>query len=305
MTTAIVMSGGGIRGPLQVGALQSLLEHGIKPDMLAGTSAGSLNAGFLAAIGPELASIPHLQNAWRSGTKDKVYPGNILSVFARVLDGSEGFFPTDGMRQLIEKNLPPGITTFGQLKVPCYLTAVDLRSARLFLFGEDPTAKLVDGMMASSLIPVLQPPLYYHGLQLVDGGLLAEVPASIVMDKGATVIYAINVGRGEEIKSPAKGIFEIFMRTLDTMVAESIFTDLKRADAEPSVELHHIHISDLADLPFDDFSHMEEMFVVGKQVTDAYLDHPQPRAVTPPSERAAVPQQTVPGARQYIPPHRR
>jgi NTE family protein len=304
MSTAIVMSGGGIRGPLQVGALQSLLEHGIKPDMLAGTSAGSLNAGFMAAMGAELSTIPHLQDAWRSATKDKVYPGRLLSVLARVLDGAEGFFPGDGMRKLIEQKLPEGITTFGQCKLPCYLTAVDLRSARLFLFGEDPSAKLVDGMMASSLIPVLQPPLYYHDLQLVDGGLLAEVPCSVVMDKGATVIYAINVGRGEEIKPPAKGIFEIFMRTLDTMVAESIFVDLKRAENDPKVDLHHIHISELADLPFDDFNHIDEMFEVGKRVADAYLDNPQPRAIAPPAERAAVPLQTVPGARQYIPPHR-
>ena len=304
MSTAIVMSGGGIRGPLQVGALQSLLEHGIKPDMIAGTSAGSLNAGFMAAIGAELSTIPQLQRAWRSATKDKVYPGKLLSVLARVLDGAEGFFPTDGMRSLIEQTLPQGVTTFGQCKLPCYLTAVDLCSARLFLFGEDPTAKLVDGMMASSLIPVLQPPLYYHDLQLVDGGLLAEVPCSVVIDKGATVIYAINVGRGEEIKPPAKGLFEIFMRTLDTMVAESIFVDLKRADADPKIELHHIHISALADLPFDDFNHIDEMFKVGKQVADAYLDNPQPRAIAAPAERAAVPLQTVPGARQYIPPHR-
>ena len=133
MTTAIVMSGGGIRGPLQVGALQSLLEHGIKPDMVAGTSAGSLNAGFMAALGAELPTIPLLKKAWKSASKDKVYPGNILSVFARVLDGAEGFFPTEGMRKLIEKNLPKGVTTFGQCKLPCYLTAVDLCSAHLLV----------------------------------------------------------------------------------------------------------------------------------------------------------------------------
>jgi NTE family protein len=156
MSTAIVMSGGGIRGPLQVGALQSLLEHGIKPDMLAGTSAGSLNAGFMAAMGAELSTIPALQKAWKSATKDKVYPGSTVAVLARVLDGAEGFFPTDGMRKLIEQTLPKGVTTFGQCKLPCYLTAVDLCSAQLYVFGDLPSAKLVDGMLASSVIPVLQ-----------------------------------------------------------------------------------------------------------------------------------------------------
>lgn len=305
MTTAIVMSGGGIRGPLQVGALESLFEHGIKPDMVAGTSAGSLNAGFLAAMGADLSAIPALKKAWKSASKDKVYPGKLLSVLGRVLDGAEGFFPIDGMRKLIEQNLPKGVTTFGQCKVACYLTAVDLCSARLFLFGEDPDALLVDGMMASSVIPVLQPPLYYHGLQLVDGGVLAELPASVVMDKGATTIYAINVGRGEEIKAPAKGIFEIFLRTLDTFVAESVFTDFKRAEADPAVDLHHIHISELAELPFDDFDHIDEMFEVGKRVTDAYLDNPAPKRVAVPEAAAETSLAAVPGARQYIPPYRR
>ena len=304
MSTAIVMSGGGIRGPLQVGALQSLLEHGIKPDMLAGTSAGSLNAGFMAAMGAELSTIPALQKAWKSATKDKVYPGSPVAVLARVLDGAEGFFPTDGMRKLIEQTLPKGVTTFGQCKLPCYLTAVDLCSAQLYVFGDLPSAKLVDGMMASSVIPVLQPPLNYGNLQLVDGGVLAELPASVVMDRGAKVIYAINVGRGDEVKPPAKGLFEIFMRTLETMVAESIFQDFKRAEEDPTVELHHIHITALGSLPFDDFSHIDEMFVLGKQAADEYLASPAPKMVAAPRAAMAAPR-TVRGAQQYIPPYRR
>ena len=305
MSTAIVMSGGGIRGPLQVGALQSLLEHGIKPDMLAGTSAGSLNAGFMAAMGAELSTIPVLQKAWKSATKDKVYPGNAGAVLFRVLmEGAEGFFPTDGMRKLIEQTLPKGVTTFGQCKLPCYLTAVDLCSAQLYVFGDLPSAKLVDGMMASSVIPVLQPPLNYGNLQLVDGGVLSELPASVVMDRGAKVIYAINVGRGDEVKPPAKGIFEIFMRTLETMVAESIFQDFKRAEEDPTVELHHIHIGALGTLPFDDFSHIDEMFVLGKQAADEYLAHPAPKMVAAPRAVTAAPN-TVRGAQQYIPPYRR
>jgi NTE family protein len=304
MSTAIVMSGGGIRGPLQVGALQSLLEHGIKPDMLAGTSAGSLNAGFMAAMGAELSTIPALQKAWKSATKDKVYPGSAVAVLARVLDGAEGFFPTDGMRKLIEQNLPKGITTFGQCKLPCYLTAVDLCSAQLYVFGDLPSARLVDGMMASSVIPVLQPPLNYGNLQLVDGGVLAELPASVVMDRGAKVIYAINVGRGDEVKPPAKGIFEIFMRTLETMVAESIFQDFRRAEEDPTVELHHIHISALGSLPFDDFNHIDEMFKLGKQAADEYLANPKPKRVAVPFAPQAKPK-VVRGAQQYIPPYRR
>ena len=304
MTTAFVLSGGGIRGPLQVGALAALLERGIVPDMMVGTSAGSLNSGFMAAQGPELATIPLLMDAWRSTTREVVYPGNVFTIAGRLIDGQDGLFPTEGMRKLIGDHLPPGVTTFGQLKIPCYLTAVDLRGKRLFLFGEDPASSVLDGMMASSVIPVLQPPLEYHGLQLVDGGVLAEVPCSVAMDKGATTIYAINVGGGEEILEPAHGIFNIFMRTLQTWLAESFFVDLQRADADPHIDLHHIQISAFNDLSFNDFSKTEEQFVAGKQTAEAYLDHPKPRELAAP-ETSARKGISVPGAREYVLPQHR
>ena len=279
MTTAIVLSGGGIRGPLEVGALESLFEHGIRPDFFVGTSAGAINSAFMAAAGPDLSSIPVLKAAWRKGARDIVYPGNIWTILWRTLTRADSFFPSAGMRKLIASNLPPGAQTFADLKCPCYLTAVDLQSGRMFLFGEDPSAPLVDAIMASSSIPVYQPPVDYHGLQLVDGGVAAAMPAGVAMDKGATVIYTINVGRGEESLPPAHGVFNIFFRTLDTFIAQNLFQDLKRADENPAIELHHIHITAFADLPFNDFSHVDEMYQVGKQMADAYLANPQPRAI--------------------------
>ena len=251
MSTAIVMSGGGIRGPLQVGALQSLLEHGIKPDMLAGTSAGSLNAGFMAAMGAELSTIPALQKAWKSATKDKVYPGkHRLRSLARVLDGAEGFFPTDGMRKLIEQNLPQGVTTFGQCKLPCYLTAVDLCSAqplrvRRYSLGEaggrhdgeqrDPRAAAAAQLRQPAIGGWRRP------------GRAARQHRDGPGREGDLRHQRRPRGGGE---AAAKGIFEIFMRTLETMVAESIFQDFKRAEDDPTVELHHIHIGALGTSAF-------------------------------------------------------
>jgi len=305
VTTAIVLSGGGIRGPLEVGALQSLLEHGVKPDFLVGTSAGAINAAYMAAMGPDLASIPSLQAAWRKGTKASVYPGNASTIAWRFLTGKDGAFASDSMRTLITANLPPGVATFGQLKCPCYITAVDLQSGRLYLFGEDPEAPLVDAIMASCSIPVLQAPVAYQGLQLVDGGVVAATPAGVALDKGATKIYAVNVGRGEEVEAPVHGIINILYRTLDTFVAQSLFEDLERAEADPSIELHHIHISAFSGLPFDDFSHIDEMFGVGKVTTDEYLAHPEPRTVALAHEVFGARPHSVPGAREYVLPRRR
>jgi NTE family protein len=301
MTTAFVLSGGGIRGPLHVGALQSLLEHGIKPDFFVGTSAGSLNSGFLAAMGADLSSIPALQAAWRRGTAGVVYPGNVFTIAWRLITGKDSAFPSDGMRKLIQDNLPAGVTTFGQLKCPAYLTTADMLSSRLYLFGEGPSAPLIDAMMASSSIPVYQDPVWYHGLELVDGGVVAETPISVAMDKGADVIYAVNLGRGEESLTPVHGMLNIFFRTLDTMIVQSVYADLKRASDDPKVTLHHIHVQDFSDLPYNDFNHIEEMFVAGKKTADAYLANPQPRALLPFQTRAVGAPKFIGGAREYVP----
>ena len=303
MTTAFVLSGGGIRGPLQVGALRSLLEHGIQPDFFVGTSAGSINSGFMAARGPDLDAIPELEAAWRKGTKDVVYPGNAFTIAWRALTGEDSAFPSEGMRKLIADNLPAGATTFGHLKCPAYLTAADLISRRLYLFGEDPAAPLVDAIMASSSIPVYQDPVDYGDLQLVDGGVVACVPCSVAMDKGADVIYAVNVAHGTEALPRVSGILNILMRTIDTFIGQSLFADLKRAEDDPRVELHHIHITDFSHLPFNDFDHIDEMFVAGKAATDRYLENPAPLDVRPVMDQEAAP--AAPGLREYVPPYLR
>ncbi len=300
---AFVMSGGGIRGPLHVGALQSLLEHGIEPDMFVGTSAGAINSGFLAAHGPSLANIDCLKDAWRSATRDVVYPGNVFTIAGRLVQGDDGLFPTEGMRKLIQNHLPPNARTFGDLAAPCYLTAVDLISRKLFVFGDFPEAPLVEGMMASSVIPVLQPPVMYAGKQLVDGGVLAEVPCAVAMDRGAQIIYAMNLGAGEAPGTPVKGLFPIFMRTMETFLVQSLYQDLKRADADPNIELHHVQINALADLEFNDFDHIEELFAAGKETMDVYLSAPQPRDIFEPEAAAArQPLEEVGGMREFIPP---
>jgi NTE family protein len=300
LTTAFVLSGGGNRGPLEVGALRSLLKHGIAPGFFVGTSAGSINSAFMAAYGLDLAATSRLATGWHSASKATVYGGNILQIAWRLIRGADSFFPSNGMRRLIEQHLPQGVRTFGQLQCPCYVTTVDLRSGRLYLFGEDPSAPLIDAVLASCSMPAMHPPVDYHGLQLGDGGVVSATPAGIAMDKGATVIYAINVGPGEEVQPPARGLLNILSRTLNTFIVQSLLIDLDRASADPAIELHHIHITAFEGLAYDDFDHIDEMITAGEVATDSYLAHPEPRLVAPRREKAA-PDGGIAGAREYIP----
>ncbi|MFQ6058971.1 MAG: patatin-like phospholipase family protein [Anaerolineae bacterium] len=272
---AFVLSGGGNRGALEVGALLALFEHGIQPDILVGTSAGAMNATFIATD-PSLAGAQRLAELWLGVSGDQVYPGNILTMAWRFITGQDSFYPNDSLRRLAEMYMPPGFERFGDITaVKLYVTAANLNTSTLYLFGDDPTAPLIEAALASAAIPTIFPPIEYGGWQYVDGGVVATVPISIAVDKGATVIYAINVGYSGQVRKPIKGIVNIGQQTITTMIYQQLLDDLEEIAARPEIMLHHIQITAFQDIPGTDFSHTAEMIEEGKRVTEEYLAHPR------------------------------
>ena len=69
MTTAFVLSGGGSLGAVQVGMLLALSECGVRPDLLIGTSAGAVNAGFIAGRGADTDAVHDLAAIWQGLAK--------------------------------------------------------------------------------------------------------------------------------------------------------------------------------------------------------------------------------------------
>ncbi|MCS7352370.1 MAG: patatin-like phospholipase family protein, partial [Anaerolineae bacterium] len=184
---AFVLSGGGNRGPLQVGALKALLERGIEPDFLVGTSAGAINA-VAFAIDPTSDGVERLAAAWRRVRRADIYPGHLFTALWRLLTHQDSLFDGSGLRRVLQAHLPPGVRTFGDLRRPCYVTAADLRTQRLILFGEDPSAPLLEAVLASASVPVIHPPVRFRNMQLVDGGVVAAVPITMItiaIEKGA------------------------------------------------------------------------------------------------------------------------
>jgi NTE family protein len=300
---AFVLSGAGNRGPLEVGALKALAEHGLQPDFIVGTSAGAINGCYVASRGLSLETLEAVHQQWHRATTKLIYPGNIVTAAWRVLRKQNSLYPNDGIRRLIREGLPAHINTFADLTMPLYVTAVDLISSKLFIFGEDPSVELVEPILASSCIPIIHPPVDYHGLQLVDGGVLANVAASFAMDKGATTIYVVNAGYGGEPQLPVRGIIEVATRSVVTMMGQSIHRDLERASADDTVDLHHIHLNAYRNISFRDFSKTDEMVATGYQMTQEYLAAPSPRIVAPMPSTAPALGATVPGAREYYPPY--
>jgi len=304
---AIALSGGGNRGPLQVGALQALAEAGLWPDLWVGTSAGALNAAYVAARGTPDA-LSDLVRLWREVRPQDVYPGNLLTMAWRALRGQDSLYPNQRLRAYILDRLPPDVNTFGDLAMPCYITATDLRTARLHLFGKEltPDIPLVDGVLASATVPGIHPPVAFGELQLVDGGVVDNVPASLAMDRGATEIYAVNVGYGGQPLQPVHGVHRILGRVLTTFMAQSLLTDLDRAVREPQVVLHHIRIPDFPDVRFNDFSQVDAMVEAGRRRALEYLAAPRPLSAGQVFQEAGLgPNQGAGPLPVFIPPYRR
>jgi NTE family protein len=107
MTVAFAMSGAGNYGSLQVGALQVLLERGIRPDTLIGTSAGAMNAAYLA-LDPTVDGAHRLAEHWRSAANEALSRGDVLLMLWRLIAKRDGLLPNDHLRRFIERTLPPG-----------------------------------------------------------------------------------------------------------------------------------------------------------------------------------------------------
>jgi len=95
---AFVLGGGGGRGALQVGALRALLEAGLQPDLLVGTSAGAVNATYLAMRGFNLETLESLEANWHAAAEADLLPANYLWLTVRLMFHHTGIYAGHRMR---------------------------------------------------------------------------------------------------------------------------------------------------------------------------------------------------------------
>jgi NTE family protein len=292
------LSGGGNRGPIQVGAMRALFERGIAPDMLIGTSAGALNATFLATD-PTRETNERLAQMWLNTTARDIFPKPKWWMLLRAAFFGNGLDDHQARAKNFQKQLPPGVETFGALKAKLYLTAADLQTGRLYLYGDDPQAKLLEASLASTALPVVWDPEIINGHQFVDGGVVANVPISIGIDRGATEIYAL------DLQDPGpfpyqKGAIAIALKALGVLTYQQALREMQRALERPGITLHYISLGDIfAGIDLQDFSRTAEMIEQGYARAKKYLDHPTPNVM--PQHLGVAATDAPPGAILYEP----
>lgn len=159
---ALALGGGGSRGNAHIGVLRVLEQEGIEPVAVAGTSAGGLVAVFYAA-------------GFKSQEIEDIFAEADPDTFFGRAQGEEpSIFSLKKAEVFLRKHL--GDRTFADLKIPCAVTAVDLKTSREVILKE---GDVVNALLATIAIPGVFPPREIGGFTLVDGGVLDPVPVSV------------------------------------------------------------------------------------------------------------------------------
>jgi NTE family protein len=170
----IALSGGSTRGVAHIGVLQALIEHGIEPQVVSGTSAGSIiGALYAAGHSPE-----EMLNFVKRSSLFKAFRPDFS--FTALSDLS---YLRDRLKNYIE------IDSFEALQKPLYVFATNLNT------GEDVrffSGSLIDKIVASCSIPLMFKPLEINGELYSDGGIMNNLPAECLR-KQCKVVIGSNV----------------------------------------------------------------------------------------------------------------
>jgi NTE family protein len=221
VTTAFVLSGGGSLGAVQVGMLQALAEQGISPDLLVGTSAGALNAAFVAAHGTGRAALDRLAGIWTTLRREDVFPVRAPQVLLALAGARDSLCVHDGLERLVRQHL--ALSRLDDAATPVHLVATDLLSGEEVLMSDgDP----VSAVLASSALPAVLPPVQRGGRTLVDGGLADNAAISQALGRGADRIYVLPTGYACDLPTPPRRPLAVAVQALTLLVQRRLISDV-------------------------------------------------------------------------------
>lgn len=235
------LSGGGARGFAHLGALKAFEERNLKPDVIAGTSAGAL-AGVLYADGYTPDEILEL-------FKDIKF-----KQFVELTFPTSGLFRPTGLHNFLKKNLRA--KTFEQLQIPFTAVATDWKKAVTVNFSEGD--KLIESVVASCCVPLIFSPINIDGQDYVDGGIFKNLPASTIREQ-CNVLFGVNVTMimPPEDKQNLKYFAE---RTFTMMAISNTLADKRLCDVL-------IEAEGLEKYWMFDLSHIDKIYEAGYKST--------------------------------------
>jgi NTE family protein len=199
-----VLGGGGVLGAAEVGQLRALVEAGIEPDIVLGTSVGALNGAVLAAH-PGPGVVDRLTGLWESAAQTReLYADGAIKQVSRAVRTGTRLHSSAPLRRRLAEEL--GDLTFEELAVPFQCCAASIERASEHWFTSGP---VVDAVVASAAVPGLLGPAVVDGEHYLDGGIVNSIPVGRAVTCGAERIYVLHVGRVERPLSPPRRPWEV------------------------------------------------------------------------------------------------
>jgi NTE family protein len=259
-----VLGGGASLGAMQVGMLQALSEHDIAPDLVSGTSVGSLNGAALALDPASGAN--RLSHVWARMTTAQIFPGNLLAQARTLQHTKTHLFPNTGLAEVIEQFLGRPDRGFEDLALPFAAVTMDVATGRPHPIRHGP---LLPALLASAAVPGIYPRVDHDGRQLYDGGIVANVPMRIAVDMGARSLVVLDCAFPGQLLTPPERFAEIMLFTaMATMRTQAVHEAPVVAQDIPVVYLPGPTPRPVSPL---DFSHSDELIEASYDVTRSFL----------------------------------
>ncbi len=259
---AFVLSGGGSLGAVQVGMLRALFENDCCPDFLIGTSVGAVNAAWVAAR-PDHDGMGELADIWMSLRRGHVFPLSPVTGARGLLGRANHFISNDGLRAVLERNIP--YERLEEAALPVHVVATELKSGRAAILSSGPA---VPALLASCAIPGVFPPVTINRREYVDGGVANHTPITVAMELGATKIFVLPVGYPWLNKEPTNAL-GMALHALARIVEQKLDAEVEANRA--AADIHVLPALDIADVSPADFSHTKELIDWGYKAARRYL----------------------------------
>lgn len=246
--------------------LAALIDTGIRPDLVIGTSVGAIN-GALICEDPEGAA-DRLTDLWLGLSGASVFGGTSLNTLRHAARTRIALHNNDALRHLLRTHLSARVIE--DLAIPFQCCAASIERAAEHWFTTGP---LVDAVLASCAVPGLFPAVRVGDEHFLDGGLVNSVPVGRAVELGAQDVYVLHVGRLEQPLHPPRMPWEVATVAFEIARRHRFARDM--AAVPESVRVHLLPSGEIdvprANLRYRNTGRIAARIETAREATRAYL----------------------------------
>lgn len=291
---AFVLSGGAARGAIQVGMLRVLLQRGIVPDLIVGTSVGAFNGAWLAAM-PTTQGIERLEAIWSQVRYDDIFGGGPMTVLLHLVRRLPSLYGGEAIQRFLERIIAESkleSAHFDHLQVPLAVVATNLTRGRPEIFDR---GQLIPALLASAAIPAILPPVMIDGEQYVDGGLLDNVGLCVAVERGARDIYVLDTSWDGQAQQLATTLDAVIERSVEVVAAFHLQCAIERYAKRARVVV--LRDDGRVVCSGADFSAVGALIAAGRDIAEQVLAAPRQESARAIQQRRAA---AAPSLRQAL-----